>query len=73
MPKPKVKNQFKEGNKSDFVTSDPRFSRVFSDPRFLRPKKNKTKLNIDKRFSQMLENEDFSVVGSVFHTPLYYN
>jgi len=65
MPKPKVKNQFKEGNKSDFVTSDPRFSRVFSDPRFLRPKKNKTKLNIDKRFSQMLENEDFSVVGKV--------
>ncbi|ORX52211.1 hypothetical protein BCR36DRAFT_325040 [Piromyces finnis] len=65
MPKPKVKNQWKEGNKNDFVTTDPRFSRVFSDPRFLRPKKNKTKINIDKRFSQMLENEDFSVVGRV--------
>jgi len=61
MPKPK--NQWKEGNKNEFVTADPRFARVFSDPRFLRPKKNKTKLNIDKRFSQMLENDDFNVVG----------
>jgi len=65
MPKPKVKNQWKEGNKNDFVTTDPRFSRVFSDPRFLRPKKSKTKINIDKRFSQMLDNDDFSVVGKV--------
>jgi len=65
MPKPKIKNQWKEENKNEFVTTDPRFARVFSDPRFLRPKKNKTKLNIDKRFSQMLENDDFNVVGKV--------
>lgn len=64
MVKPKIKSQWKEENQ-EFVTSDPRFSKVFSDPRFMRPKKKNTKLNIDNRFTKMLQNDEFSVVGKV--------
>ncbi|KAH6599823.1 hypothetical protein BASA50_002754 [Batrachochytrium salamandrivorans] len=45
------------------VVSDPRFSRVHSDPRFIKPKKDATKITIDHRFSGMLSSKDFGSTG----------
>ncbi|KAG1473856.1 hypothetical protein G6F56_000708 [Rhizopus delemar] len=42
------------------VTKDPRFSGVHNDPRFLRPKKQDTKVTIDKRFASMMNSTEFS-------------
>ncbi|KAI9028976.1 hypothetical protein CLU79DRAFT_832353 [Phycomyces nitens] len=41
------------------VTNDPRFKHLQRDPRFLRPKKKDMKVSIDKRFSGMLNSEEF--------------
>ncbi|KAN0096009.1 hypothetical protein V8E51_014814 [Hyaloscypha variabilis] len=40
--------------------SDPRFSNFTTDPRFRLPSKKHTRTKIDKRFSRMLKDEDFS-------------
>lgn len=45
--------------------TDPRFSSVHNDPRFVRPKKRDRKVGIDKRFSQMLSDKDFSSTAKV--------
>ncbi|CCG81215.1 Pre-rRNA-processing protein esf1 [Taphrina deformans PYCC 5710] len=45
--------------------SDPRFASVHNDPRFVRPKKRDRKVGIDKRFSQMLSDKDFSTNAKV--------
>ncbi|KAF8836045.1 hypothetical protein BDN67DRAFT_974657 [Paxillus ammoniavirescens] len=36
--------------------SDPRFARLKSDPRFRRPKKNRSKVVVDERFKDLLED-----------------
>ncbi|KAI8377558.1 uncharacterized protein BYT42DRAFT_570712 [Radiomyces spectabilis] len=63
-PKGNAKKQNKNWKKKDEsvtpVTSDPRFARIHNDPRFLRPKKKDTKVNIDKRFASMLSSKEFS-------------
>ena len=38
---------------------DPRFIRVHSDPRFMKPKKDASKIEIDQRFAGMLDSADF--------------
>jgi hypothetical protein len=54
------KKNFKKGEPKVPVTSDPRFSSVHNDPRFLRPKKKDMKVTIDKRFAGMMNSTDFS-------------
>ncbi|WWC70315.1 uncharacterized protein I206_104265 [Kwoniella pini CBS 10737] len=43
--------------------SDPRFARLSTDPRFRRPKQNKLKVEIDERFKDVLESEEFGGKG----------
>nr|XP_018263187.1 uncharacterized protein I303_04680 [Kwoniella dejecticola CBS 10117]OBR85345.1 hypothetical protein I303_04680 [Kwoniella dejecticola CBS 10117] len=43
--------------------SDPRFARLKTDPRFRRPKQNKLKVEIDDRFKDVLESEEFGGKG----------
>lgn len=45
--------------------TDPRFASVHNDPRFVRPKKRDTKVGIDKRFSRMLKDKEFSTTAKV--------
>lgn len=39
--------------------SDPRFASVKTDPRFRRPKQKNLKVEIDERFRDVLESEEF--------------
>ena len=45
--------------------SDPRFSNFSTDPRFRLPSKKHTRTKIDKRFSRMLKDDDFSNSATV--------
>ncbi|EGF79477.1 hypothetical protein BATDEDRAFT_12422 [Batrachochytrium dendrobatidis JAM81] len=45
------------------IVSDPRFSRIHNDPRFIKPKKDASKITIDSRFSGMLSSKDFGSSG----------
>lgn len=49
---------------SDTIT-DPRFAAFATDPRFRLPSKKHTRTKIDKRFSRMLEDDDFSNTATV--------
>lgn len=42
------------------ILADPRFANIQSDPRYRLPSKKHTRVKIDKRFSHMLHDEDFS-------------
>jgi hypothetical protein len=66
MPKPKQKAP--KGAASAAAASginDPRFSNFSTDPRFKLPSKKLTRTTIDKRFSRMLKDEDFSNTAKV--------
>lgn len=54
------KKNFKKDEPKTAVTSDPRFTSVHHDPRFLRPKKKDMKVTIDKRFAGMMTSTEFS-------------
>ncbi|KAB8218462.1 PRK-domain-containing protein [Aspergillus novoparasiticus] len=43
-----------------FVTSDPRFANIQTDPRYRLPSKRQTHVKLDKRFAHMLHDKDFS-------------
>jgi len=45
--------------------ADSRFSNFNSDPRFRLPSKKQTRTTVDKRFSRMLKDEDFSNTAKV--------
>ncbi|KAK0124747.1 pre-rRNA-processing protein esf1 [Cadophora gregata f. sp. sojae] len=45
--------------------TDPRFSNFSTDPRFRLPSKKHTRTKIDKRFSRMLKDDDFSNSATV--------
>ena len=45
--------------------SDPRFANFETNPRFRLPSKKKTKTTIDKRFSRMLNDDDFTATARV--------
>ena len=47
------------------ILADPRFSNIHSDPRFKLPSKKHTHVQLDKRFSRMLKDEDFSRKAAV--------
>lgn len=44
-------------------SSDPRFAGVATDPRFRRPKQKNVKVEIDERFRQVLESDEFGGEG----------
>ncbi|KAJ3005338.1 pre-rRNA-processing protein esf1 [Thoreauomyces humboldtii] len=46
------------------ITTDPRFSRVHSDPRFIKARKDAAKVTIDERFKGMLESDEFGTGAS---------
>ncbi|KAJ3158513.1 pre-rRNA-processing protein esf1 [Geranomyces michiganensis] len=46
------------------ITTDPRFSRVHSDPRFIKAKKDANKVKIDSRFAGMLKSDEFGTGSS---------
>ncbi|KZF23286.1 hypothetical protein L228DRAFT_260133 [Xylona heveae TC161] len=52
-------------NLSGAVINDPRFANIHSDPRYQLPSKKHTHVKLDKRFSRMLRDEDFSKKASV--------
>ncbi|KAJ1030824.1 hypothetical protein NDA18_002054 [Ustilago nuda] len=39
------------------LTTDPRFARVHTDPRFLKPKRDDTKVVVDERFKRLFEDD----------------
>ncbi|KAK8864269.1 hypothetical protein IAR55_001515 [Kwoniella newhampshirensis] len=45
------------------MSNDPRFARLKTDPRFRRPKQKNLKVEIDERFRDVLESEEFGGKG----------
>lgn len=43
--------------------ADPRFARLTTDPRFRRPKQKQLKVQLDERFKEVLESEEFGGAG----------
>ncbi|ESZ90814.1 putative Pre-rRNA-processing protein esf1 [Sclerotinia borealis F-4128] len=60
MSKQKVPMGASKDASSTSEVNDPRFSNFSTDPRFRLPSKKQTRTKIDKRFSRMLKDEDFS-------------
>jgi len=46
------------------MSEDPRFAKVYSDPRFMIAPKKATKVAIDSRFQSMFKDKQFNVVGA---------
>jgi hypothetical protein len=44
-------------------STDSRFSRLETDPRFRRPKQKKLKVEIDDRFKEIIQGDDFAQEG----------
>ncbi len=59
MPKQKAPKGLAVAAASEEIT-DRRFANFTTDPRFRLPSKKHTRTKIDKRFSRMLKDEDFS-------------
>ncbi|CAG8961744.1 hypothetical protein HYFRA_00006286 [Hymenoscyphus fraxineus] len=64
MPKQKASKGAAAADASSSIT-DARFSNFTTDPRFRLPSKKHTRTKIDKRFSRMLKDEDFSNTAKV--------
>ncbi|KAF7947671.1 hypothetical protein EAE96_008751 [Botrytis aclada] len=60
MPKQKAPKGASNDASSASAVNDPRFSNFSTDPRFRLPSKKQTRTKIDKRFSRMLKDDDFS-------------
>ncbi|KAJ8060299.1 hypothetical protein OCU04_010635 [Sclerotinia nivalis] len=60
MPKQKIPKGASKDASSTSEVNDPRFSNFSTDPRFRLPSKKQTRTKIDKRFSRMLKDDDFS-------------
>ncbi|KAM3081160.1 pre-rRNA-processing protein esf1 [Clarireedia jacksonii] len=65
MPKPKQKLPKGAAQQGDAPINDPRFSNFSTDPRFRLPSKKQTRTKIDKRFSRMLKDEEFTNTAKV--------
>ena len=59
MKKRKFKDRDGPAHAQSTIT-DPRFSNIQSDPRYRLPSKRRTHVKVDKRFSHMLQDEDFA-------------
>ncbi|KAK8219324.1 pre-rRNA-processing protein esf1 [Zalaria obscura] len=62
-PNPKAK----AGRRTDSntATSDPRFASITTDPRFRLPSSKNARVAVDKRFTRMFKDDDFSKKASV--------
>lgn len=58
-------------NHQGYVSKDGRFSRVYADPRFKKPKKKEFKVELDERFSGMLTEAAFQQEGSSYPLHLW--
>lgn len=47
------------------MSNDPRFAKVYSDPRFVVAPKKASKVKVDARFRGMLKDKEFNVVAKV--------
>lgn len=61
---PKKRNGASSSKTSSKIT-DSRFANFETDPRFRLPSSKKTKTTIDKRFSRMLKDDDFTAIAKV--------
>ena len=52
-------------NKNMFCPADPRFANIETDPRFRLPSKKHGQVKLDKRFSRVLKDEEFSKKANV--------
>ena len=59
------KQSKKRNGASSSKITDSRFANFETDPRFRLPSSKKTKTTIDKRFSRMLKDDDFSAISKV--------
>ena len=60
---PSKRHKVRSGNRSNAPTpaiTDTRFANIQSDPRFQLPSKRHTHVKVDKRFSRILKDEDFT-------------
>lgn len=64
-PRRPMKKQKRDGGPSSSRIADARFASFETDPRFRLPSKKHTKTTIDKRFSGMLNDDDFTATASV--------
>jgi hypothetical protein len=63
MSEPSAKRRKVGGNRKSLTAptiTDPRFANIQSDPRFQLPSKRHTHVKVDKRFSRILNDEDFT-------------
>lgn len=60
-----MKDSKKDGGSSKSRITDARFSSFETDPRFRLPSKKQGKTTIDKRFSRMLKDDDFTATAKV--------
>ena len=63
MSEPSTKRRKIRGNEKSSTAptiTDPRFANIQSDPRFQLPSKRHTHVKVDKRFSRILKDEDFT-------------
>ena len=63
MSEPFAKRRKVRGHEKSSTTptiTDPRFANIQSDPRFQLPSKRRTHIKVDKRFSRILKDEDFT-------------
>ncbi|TGO89620.1 hypothetical protein BPOR_0100g00020 [Botrytis porri] len=65
MPKQKAPKGASMDASSASAVNDTRFSNFTTDPRFRLPSKRQTRTKIDKRFSRMLKDDDFSKSAKV--------
>ncbi|CAG7562733.1 unnamed protein product [Fusarium equiseti] len=61
----KGEKKSKKGGDSASQIADQRFADFETDPRFRLPSKRQTKTTIDKRFSRMLKDDDFTATAKV--------
>ncbi|KAK7418947.1 pre-rRNA-processing protein esf1 [Neonectria punicea] len=60
-----MKNSKKKGGSASAPISDARFASFESDPRYRLPSKKASKTTIDKRFSRMLKDDEFTATAKV--------
>ncbi|KPM35452.1 Pre-rRNA-processing protein esf1 [Neonectria ditissima] len=60
-----MKNSKKKGGSASAPISDARFASFESDPRYRLPSKKAAKTTIDKRFSRMLKDDEFTATAKV--------
>ena len=61
----KSKHPVETRSRIDMYTGDPRFASMTTDPRFRLPSARHSKVGVDKRFTRMFKDDDFSKKSTV--------